>query len=186
MMSKSKTKWFIAGGVALIAAGIAVYFFVFKKKTTASDKYGNVKLGASGKDSGTSGGVSGGVKTTTGTQSAPVLEPSWDNPFDMSYADDVKKWVSPKPLIVLKDQFARQYAKELYDAKGIVDDDEDAVMNVFKNKVKDKVHISNVSKAFMNQYKKGLYEYLKSFLSDTEMETYVLAPMRNLPNYRLT
>lgn len=184
-MKTTKTTWFVAGGIFLVAAGAAVYFFVFRKKATAGDKYGNVTIKATGKDKGTSGGVAGGVKTTTASQNAPMIEPSWENPFDVGYADDVKKWVSPKPLIVLKDQFAKQYAKELYDAKGILNDDEAAVLAVFKTKVKDKVHVSNVSKAFSTAYKKDLYDYLKSFLTDAELEQNVLAPVRNLPNYRL-
>ena len=182
----SKKTWLITGGL-LLGASAAVYFLVIKKKAPISDKYGNLKLKATGKDKSISGGISGGVQTSKINAAAPAVEPDWNNPFDMQYADDVKKWVSPKPVIFLKDQFAKQYAKKIYDAKGglLTDDDEDGVGNLFSKVLHDKLQVANMSKAFYALYKRDLYDYLASFLSEDELEKYVLSPMRNLPNYRL-
>ena len=88
-------------------------------------------------------------------------------------------------MYVLKDQYAKQYAKELYAAKGLVNDDEDAVQAVFRSKVKDKVHVSNIAGAFEKDYSKNLLEYLRNFLSSSELKSLVLDPVRNLPNYRI-
>jgi hypothetical protein len=183
-MKMTNTKWYIAGG-SLIAAGLCLYFFAIKEKKTETDKYGNKAKTKSKSNSSTK--ATGAVEISTTAQASAKIEPDWENPFDDDYADDVKKWISPKPLVILKNQFAQQYAKELFTAKkGILeDDDEQAVFNVFGKKVKDKVHVSNVSRAFSNLYKKDMYEYLKSFLNDSEMEKYVHAPVRNLVNYRV-
>jgi nucleoside phosphorylase len=180
-----KVKWILISGIGLLGAGAAIYFFYVRGKTRESDKYGNLKLKATGQDKAISAGVAGGVQTSKGEQSTAVVEPNFNNPFDLNYANDVKKWVAPKTLIVLKDQFAKQYAKELYDAKGWFKDNVEAVQNVFEKKAKDKVHVSNVSAAFWKDQKKDLFDYLSSFLSEEEMEKYVHKPVRNLPNYRL-
>lgn len=182
-----KLTWILIGGVGLIAAGAGIYFFLIKGKSQQSDKYGNLKLKTTGQDKATSRGVAGGIQTSKVEQSTSVVEPNFDNPFDLNYSNDVKKWVAPKTMIFLKDQYARQYAKELYAAKGgvLLNDNEEAVQNVFTKKVKDKVHVSNVAAAFWKDYKKDLYDYLLSFLSESEMEKFVHAPIRNLPNYRL-
>jgi hypothetical protein len=179
---KLKINW-LAIGAGMLAAGAGIYFLIIRKKNQQNDKYGNVKLKAQGADKEKSGGIAGGVQTTKGGSATAVVEPSWDNPFDKDYSSDVKKWIAPKSLLVLKDQFAKQYAKELYNAKSFINDDEEAVENVFK-KVKDKVHVSNVSAAFWRDYQKDLYDYLASFLSEAEMEKYVMDPVRKLPNYR--
>jgi hypothetical protein len=183
-MKIKKTTWVIIGGLGLIAIGAGIYFFIIKPKSR-SDKYGNLKLKGTGKDKDITGGMTGGVQTQKAGQSTSIIEPNWENPFDSSYGDDVKKWVAPKNLIILKEQFAKQYATELYNAKGILDDNEQAVKGVFTKKVKDKVHVSNVSSAFWKLYKKDLYDYLSSFLNESEMEEFVHGPVRNLPNYRL-
>lgn len=186
-MKITKTTWFIIGGVALMAAGTGIYLFVLrnKNKNAQMDQYGNLKLKATGKDKETTGGMGGGILTSKGVHSTAVTEPNWDNPFDINYYKDVKKWVAPKALILLRSAAAKQYAKQLYDAKSIVQDDVDAVYNVFSKKVSDKVQVSNVSEAFWNVYRKDLMEYLTSFLSDSEMEKYVQSPVRNLVNYRV-
>lgn len=186
-MKITKTTWFIMGGVALIVAGAGIYFFVLdKNKNVEMDKYGNLKLKATGKDKETTGGMSGGIVTSKGDQSAAVTEPNWDNPFDINYYKDVKQWVAPKTLILLKSTYAKQYARQLYGAKGIIKHDTDTVYNVFSKQVKDKVQVSNVSEAFWNIYRKDLLEYLHSFLSESEMEKYVQSSVRNLINYRTT
>lgn len=179
------SKWILLGGIGMIAVGAGVYFFIVRRKKTELDKYGNIKLQNSRKRNAGTVTISGGVQASKGEQSSAVIEPDWENPFDLNYANDVKTWVKPKTLLLLKDQFAKQYANEIYDAKGITDDDEEAIRNVFSKKTKDKVHVSNVASAFWKTYGKDLLEFLKGTLSDAEMETYVYEPIRNLPNYRL-
>lgn len=187
-MKITKTGWWIIGAIGVAGLGVGGYFLFRKDKHSGSDKYGNLKLKGKGKDAQISGGVEGGVETTKEGQGTAVTEPNWDNPYDMNYEQDVKKWVSPKKIYVLKKSYADQYAKELKDAYGGAwynDDDEDAVKAVFSKKLKDKVHVANVSRAFWNNYKKDMWEYLANFLSSDEMEENVHKPVRALPNYRI-
>jgi hypothetical protein len=185
-MKVTKTTWYIAGGCALAAVGAGIYFFVIRGKKAEHDKYGNLNTKSAANPVKGSQPIKSAPKSTA-PSSIIKVEPDWVNPFDAAYAEDVKKWISPKPLVVLKDQFAHQYANELFQAKkGILgDDDEQAVFNVFGKKVKDKVHVSNVSRAFSTLHKKDLYAHLKSFLNESEMEKYVHLPVRNLVNYRV-
>ena len=176
----TRSSWIIIGGVALVTVGTGLYFFVLRKKDGASDKYGNLTLKATDKQA--TGGLGGGVQTSK--ENVSKVEPNWENPFDVSYSEDVRKWLPTKSIILLKSQPAKDAAKQIYDAKGILNDDEESVRDVFKNKVRDKVQVSNVSQAFYTQYKKDLYDYLRSFLSESEMEQYVWSVVRNLPNYR--
>ena len=153
-----------------------------------NDRFGDSEVKGKGKDANISGGMEGGVETTKEGQGTTVTEPNWDNPFDMNYEKDVKTWVKPKKIFVLKQSYAEQYAKELKDAYGggwYSDDDEDAVKAVFSKKLKDKVHVANVSRAFWNKYQKDMWEYLANFLSSSEMEENVHKPVRTLPNYRI-
>ena len=118
-----------------------------------------------------------------------VSEPDWGSPFDMNYVQEVSKWLAPKQVRQLAPQEAARLAQRLYQAKGngwYEDDDEDAVGEVFTKLVKDGVQIANISRKFYWLYKKDLWEYLNSFLSESEMEQHVSAPIRSLPTYRLT
>ncbi len=76
----------------------------------------------------------------------------------------------------------------MYKAKGASwyeDDDEDAVGEVFQKLIKDGIQVANMAQKFYWLYKKDLWEYLNSFLSESEMEEYVTNPVRSLPPYRL-
>lgn len=60
-------------------------------------------------------------------------------------------------------------AKIIYNAKGIVNDDEDAVYGVF-NRAKSKAVISQIAMAFQILYKVSMYDYIRSMFSDSEMQ----------------
>ncbi|MDN5201243.1 hypothetical protein QQ008_07715 [Fulvivirgaceae bacterium BMA10] len=182
-----KTWWLISGSAVALGATATVYFLIIKKKSRAglpkSDKYGNRILKKKN-----TGGISGGVETATGNKGTTISEPNWNNPFDMNYENDVKKWVSPKGVLVLNNTEAGKMAQILYKAKGSgwwSNDDEEAVKKIFLKRLRDKVQVANLSRAFWFRYKKDMWEYLNSFLSNSEMEGYVHKPVRNLPKYRL-
>ena len=188
MMKISKKGWWVLGSIGVAGLGTGIYFLFFKdKKHPDSDKYGNLKLKGEGKDS--KGGIKGGIQTTKEGQASAITEPNWKNPYDMTYAIDVREWVNPKKVYVLKKSFAEKYAKELKSAKGLPwymggNDNEEAVKNVFK-RLKDKVQVANLSKAFYDDQEKDMWEYLVSFLEDDEMEENVYKHVRKLPNYRI-
>ena len=182
-MKINNTTWWIIGAVSLAGLGAGAYF-LWKKhgKDPQRDKYGNLSI------KGSESGIEGGVQTTREGQGTSVSEPNWENPFAMNYQQDVMRWVAPKTIFLMKKSFADQYAKQLKEAWGgawYKNDDEDAVKDVFTKKVADKVHVSCISKAFYDNYKKDLYDYLANFLSQSEMEAYVIKPVQSLPNYRI-
>ena len=180
-MKLDKKTWIIIGVSAVVVGGsIAIYFYATQKKNK-SDKYGNPFL--KDKDS---GGITGGIRSKTGGVGQTITEPDWNRPFDMTYEDDVREWVYPRTVKTLDTKDAKDFARKLSEAKGgwFRDDDEDAVKGVFKQ-LEDKVQVARLSRVFWDDHKKDMWEHLRSFLSNSEMETYVHKPVRLLPNYHL-
>lgn len=60
-------------------------------------------------------------------------------------------------------------AKIIYNAKGILNDDEDAVYNAF-SVMQSKPTVSQVAHYFAQNYNTGLYDFLIGFLNAKEME----------------
>lgn len=106
---------------------------------------------------------------------------SGEEAFDIQYADEMTKKV--KGVLWLKPEQASKYAKQIYGAWGVMDDDEDAVYNVFRS-MKDKVQVSQVSKAYATAYKTNLIDTLRNKLSESEISQ-VLDIVRVLPRYRV-
>jgi hypothetical protein len=69
--------------------------------------------------------------------------------------------------------------KRIYDAKGIFNDDENAVYGVFQS-LKTKSQVSFLASVFYTNYKKSMYGYLTSFLNTKEMAN-VAAICNKLP-----
>jgi hypothetical protein len=77
---------------------------------------------------------------------------------------------------------ATNLSKIIYDAKGILNDDEAAVYGVFQS-LKAKSQVSFLAEVFFKTYKKSLLAYLQSFLNDTELA--IVAKICNkLPDYK--
>jgi hypothetical protein len=62
-----------------------------------------------------------------------------------------------------------KYAKQLYDAPGLFNDDENAVYDVFRN-MHYQTSLSILSYVFSQTYSESLYDYLTGFLSESEMK----------------
>ena len=161
------------GGAGLGVTSIAVFSTLSRKR---KQKQSNTLS--------TSSGIGTGIQVNTGNQGTTKQEPNWNSPFDMNYLKDVQQWVAPKRIQVLNENVARQYAKIIKNAKGTFNDDEDAVKDVFGKKLRDKTQVASLSKAFYALYKKDMWQYLNSFLSQSEMKTYVTQYVRRLPNYQ--
>ena len=175
-MKMTTTGWWMIGVVSVLGLGLGGYF-LFKHKSKPS---GNRKLS---ERLGTSG-----IRTVKAGQHQRLVEPDWNHPFDMNYEQDVKTWVAPTSILTLNPTDGAAYAKALKQAKGtgwLGNDDEDAVGAVFSKKLKDKVQVAGLSRAFWNRYKMDMWQYLRSFLSNSEMKKYVHDPVRRLPNYRI-
>ncbi len=161
-------RWVI--GIAGLAIG---GYFLFKH----SKKEADISLGSMSS-------TAKPVKINQGGRATALVEPNWNASFDMNYVNDVKKWLQGKPIVRLSQLQATKFAKQIKEAKRSFNDDEEAVAQVFK-RLQDKTQVADLSRVFYVQYKKDLYQYLRSFLSSSEMTDLVKKPVRNLPKYRL-
>ena len=171
-MKMTKTMLWTIGGVGIAGLGVGAYFFIKRRKKSKEISFSTISN--SGKP----------VKVIRGGSATPVEEPNWKNPFDMNYIKDVKKWLGRKQIKELSSSEASKYALQLKRAKGRFNDDEEAVERVFK-RLRDKTQVATLSKAFYFKHKKDMWQYLRGFLSDSEMKKLVHDPVRRLPNYRL-
>lgn len=95
-------------------------------------------------------------------QGTSVSALSFNVAFDPKYYKTVKK------ALLLTSASANAIADSIYNAKGIFDDNEDAIYNAFKS-IKAKTQLSQLSDVFKNKYGKDLYNYLTSFLDEEEL-----------------
>ncbi|MCB0374445.1 MAG: hypothetical protein KDD04_00845 [Sinomicrobium sp.] len=177
-MKISKTAWWIIAGAGVVGLSVGGYS-IYKRKRPKTDKYGRREDKSSD--------IAGGVQTSRAGGQA-LTQPDWSNPYDMNYQKDVQAWIAPKKLRLLPRSEADTYAKQLKAAGGgawYKNDDEKAVEGVFAKKLRDKVAVASLSRAFWDLYKKDMWQHLAGFLSKKEMEKYVHAPVRKLPNYRI-
>jgi len=181
-MKLSKTTWWMIGGSVLAVSGIGLYLLLSKKKKKKKEK----KTNSQNETAVMSDGIFPKQNTVQSvTQKATVKEePNWNSPFNYGYIDDVKAWVAPRTIKVLPRVKAIELAKILKEAKGVFNDDEKAVENIFSKQLQDKTQVCSVSRAFYDSYKKDLWQHLDSFLNVKEMQSFVTIPTRKLPNYQ--
>ena len=106
------------------------------------------------------------------------------NAFDIHFLSKVLQTVN-REVLVLKTSTASRYADQIHKAWGSWyqgGDDEEQVYGVFR-KMKDKVQVSQVAKAYQETYSKNLIDTLKDRF-DKEEITIVLNIVKALPNYR--
>ncbi len=106
------------------------------------------------------------------------------NAFDIHFLNKVLQTVN-REVLVLKTSTASRYADQIHKAWGSWyqgGDDEEQVYGVIR-KMKDKVQVSQVAKAYQETYSKNLIDTLKDRF-DKEEITIVLNIVKALPNYR--
>ena len=162
------------GGAGVAVLGVSVFFMLSRKRKKNTSR----TTISQGSDLGK------GVQVNQGNVGTTKSEPNWDNPFDMNYVEDVQKWIAPKRIVLLDSNTAKKYAKILKNAKRTINDDEDAVKDIFSKKLRDKTQVASLSKAFWDSYKMDMWQYLSSFLSQSEMNNYVHRFVKRLPNYQ--
>lgn len=101
--------------------------------------------------------------------------------FDIHYAEEAAKKV--KGILLIKADAASRYAKDINNAFGLLQDDEDRIYSVFRS-LKDKVQVSQVAKAYQSDYKVNLIDKLRAKLSNSEVAE-VLKIVNALPRYRV-
>ncbi len=165
--------WWTIGGAGIAGLIVSGYYLFVKKPKKTPLAFSGV------------GNPNTPIKVQGGGQATTVEEPNWNNPFDMNYIKDVKRWLAGKPILELAPEVASRYALILKNAKGVINDDEDAVGTLFKRRLKDKTQVASLSRAFYFDHKRDMWQYLRSFLSDRELKELVHRPVSQLANYRL-
>jgi hypothetical protein len=92
----------------------------------------------------------------------------WDPFFWQDMLDQMKKKGGKASIKILNKDLQSKYAKQLYDAEGTFNDDENAVYDVFRN-MHNLTSLSILCYVFSQTYSESLYDYLTGFLSDSEM-----------------
>ncbi|WP_010182437.1 hypothetical protein [Aquimarina agarilytica] len=95
----------------------------------------------------------------------------WEEAFDVEFINKIKR-ESNKTIQVLKPEVALQYAVKIKSAWGAWyqgGDDEAKVYSVFRA-LSDKVQISQVAKAYQDEYGKHLIEVIKNRFSEREIK----------------
>jgi len=106
------------------------------------------------------------------------------NAFDIHFLNKVLQTVN-REVLVLKTSTASRFADQIHNAWGAWyegGDDEEKVYGVFR-KMKDKVQVSQVAKAYQETYSNNLIDTLKDRFEKDEI-TIVLNIIKALPNYR--
>jgi hypothetical protein len=89
----------------------------------------------------------------------------------------------PKGTLLLTSGGATAYANDIYDSKGVFNDDEDQVFSVFRA-MKTQSQVAALAKRFNQVYSKDLYTFIKGFLNDEEMLT-IKKLLDAKPKYKL-
>ena len=83
-----------------------------------------------------------------------------------NYTEFLEK--APKDTIILSSEKGYQYANDIYNSYGWINDDEEKLYGVFRN-LKTKSQISSLCYWFNKKYNKDLYSFISSFLSSGEL-----------------
>lgn len=162
--------WLLAGFGVVVAVGGGLWFFTKRKKVGAAEDSSVGEKNTSSKTKPASVSGTAGVK----------IEGTTD-PWDSNYWKDMSRQIGGK-VKILTAASANNLAKTLYDAKGVFNDDEDDVYAVI-GALKSKTQLSFLSEVFSENYKTGLKDYLKSFLSEDEELPKVNTMVAALPAY---
>jgi hypothetical protein len=122
--------------------------------------------------------------STEASSTNPLLSfsPLYSNALVVAYKKKYpsKVWDVSKQEKIDRPKFL-ELAKDILDAKGYFNDDEDKLYNVFKT-IQTQFQLSLLSRVFSTYYKKDLLEYLKSILNADEIAP-ILNQVKNYPQY---
>ena len=96
----------------------------------------------------------------------------WNNKFQMRFDVSQYKGYGIKP---------DGFADRIYNAKGFFKDDENSVLDVFRN-LQTQFQVSQLARFFSAYYKKDMLAYLKTFMDDSNLKD-VLDIIKNYPQY---
>ena len=73
-----------------------------------------------------------------------------------------------------------KWAKQIYDAKGFINDDEAAVYDIINNKIRTRGDMYLLSQYFSVNYQKDIIQYMRDMFNDSEMAP-IIKKINSLP-----
>jgi len=165
-----------------IGAYLGIAYLGYKAIKGIAEKFGIVKSEA--EQSIDTGTTSAGGSTIEVQNSNPFLSfsPQYSNALVSAWQKKYpnKTWDNKKQL-KFDLMLYKTYADSLYNAKGIFKDDENSVLDIFRN-LQTQYQLSFLSRTFSFYYKKDMLSYLKTFMDDNNLRD-VLEIIKNYPQY---
>lgn len=125
-------------------------------------------------------------RTKDDVNSSIAYIPNWDKPFNLEFANEVKRHLAPQKISEIAPGKAAELAMILLKADGKPEKQLIAGVKSTIGAINDKVELSGLSNVFYRLTKgKDLYRYLDSLLSDHQMETLISKPVNQLSKYTL-
>jgi len=165
-----------------IAAYLGVGYLAYKAIKNLAETFGIIKTQAQQQ-----------IDTTTQAAGGSTIEVQSSNPFlsfSPQYSNALvsawqkkypnKTWDNKKQL-KFDLMLYKTYSDSLYNAKGIFKDDENSVLDIFRN-LQTQYQLSFLSRTFSFYYKKDMLAYLKTFMDDNNLKD-VLDIIKNYPQY---
>jgi len=169
-------------GYIKIAALVGGAYLAFKAIKGLAETFGLVKSEAEEK-----------IDTATTSAGGSTIEAQSNDPylsFSPQYIYALKKaWAKkyPKKVWNGREQLKfdsdayKKFADTLYNAKGFFKDDENSVLDIFRN-LQTQLQVSQVALFFSFFYKKDMLAYMKTFMDDDNLKE-VLEIIKNYPQY---
>lgn len=169
-------------GYVKIAAILGVAYLGFKAIKGLAETFGLVKSEAEEKiDKGTE---QAGGSTIEAQSNNPYLSfsPAYLYALKRAWAEKYPKkvWNGTKQLKFDPTAY-KKFADTLYNAKGIFKDNENSVLDIFRN-LQTQFQLSQLAVFFSVFYKKDMLSYMKTFMDDDNLKE-VLEIIKNYPQY---
>ena len=125
-----------------------------------------------------------GQSATQASASNPFLSfnPNYSNALVTAFKKKYpkKNWDTVKQEAIERTQY-KAYARDLLNAKSIINDDEDKIYSIFRT-IQTQYQLSLLSRVFSTYWKKDLLEFLKGVLNADELDP-ILKQVQNYPQY---
>lgn len=170
-MEKSTIKKLVIGVLIVSALSLATWYLVPKIKDALDKKNDD--------DKNNDTGTPDPSDPTGGKGDTPTNIPKGVEGDNVGF--DPNYYLDKKSKVKITVERASEAIKAIFDAKkGWYEDDDENAVKAALTRCQTKADLSFVSEAFYRTYKKDLLEFLKSFLSKSEMETYVYSVTNKL------
>lgn len=161
---------------------IAGAFFAYKGIKKLGETFGLIKTKEEENVEEATEGASASSTTAVPTNPFLAFNPLYSNALVSAFKKKYpsKVWNIEKQEGMAREQY-KAFARDLLNAKSIINDDEDRIYSIFKN-IQTQFQLSVLSRVFNVYWKKDLLEFLKGVLNADELKP-ILDQVKNYPQY---